>query len=59
MGREGDLLLVNGPVTPVLAGRPGERERWRVVNACTSRFPRLAVDGSSSSRWSSGKSCCE
>jgi len=45
MGREGDLLLVNGQVTPVLSGRPGERERWRVVNACTSRFLRLAVDG--------------
>lgn len=45
MGREGDILLVNGQVTPVLEGRPGERERWRVVNACTSRYLRLAVDG--------------
>ena len=43
MGREGDLLLINGQVSPVLEGRPGERERWRVVNACTSRFIRLAV----------------
>jgi len=45
MGREGDLLLVNGQVSPVLEGRPGERERWRVVNACSSRFLRLAVKG--------------
>lgn len=45
MGREGDLLLVNGQVAPVLEGRPGERERWRVVNACTSRYLRLVVDG--------------
>ena len=45
MGREGQLLLVNGQVAPVLEGRPGERERWRMVNACSSRFLRLAVDG--------------
>ena len=30
MGREGEVLLVNGQVAPVLEGRPGERERWRV-----------------------------
>ena len=45
MGREGDLLLVNGQSVPRLAARPGERERWRIVNACTSRYLRLAVDG--------------
>ena len=45
MGREGELLLVNGQVSPVLVGRPGERERWRVINACPSRFLRLAVAG--------------
>jgi len=43
MGREGELLLVNGQSQPQLAARPGERERWRVVNACTSRYLRLAV----------------
>ncbi|WP_261820064.1 multicopper oxidase family protein [Nocardioides sp. OK12] len=42
MGREGDLVLVNGQVAPVLEARPGERERWRVVNACVSRY--LALD---------------
>ncbi|ANH40424.1 Multicopper oxidase mco [Nocardioides dokdonensis FR1436] len=42
MGREGELVLVNGQVAPVLEARPGERERWRVVNACVSRY--LALD---------------
>jgi FtsP/CotA-like multicopper oxidase with cupredoxin domain len=44
-GREGDLVLVNGQVRPVLVARPGERERWRVLNACVGRFLRLRVDG--------------
>ncbi|WP_302709291.1 multicopper oxidase family protein [Nocardioides cremeus] len=41
MGREGDLVLANGQVMPVLEARPGERERWRVVNACVSRYLEL------------------
>lgn len=45
MGREGDLVLVNGQVRPQLTARPGERERWRIVNACSSRYLRLAVPG--------------
>ncbi len=45
MGREGELLLVNGQSRPQLSARAGERERWRVVNACTSRYLRLAVPG--------------
>ncbi|UNX53323.1 multicopper oxidase family protein [Georgenia sp. TF02-10] len=45
MGREGDLVLVDGQFRPELAARPGERERWRVVNACTSRYLRLALPG--------------
>ncbi|WP_448062289.1 multicopper oxidase family protein [Cellulomonas hominis] len=45
MGREGDLVLVNGQHKPRLAARPGERERWRVINACTSRYLRLAQPG--------------
>jgi FtsP/CotA-like multicopper oxidase with cupredoxin domain len=44
-GREGELVLVNGQANPVLSARPGERERWRVVNACTARFLRLRLDG--------------
>jgi FtsP/CotA-like multicopper oxidase with cupredoxin domain len=45
MGREGELVLVNGQVDPVITARPGELERWRVVNACTSRYLRLALPG--------------
>jgi FtsP/CotA-like multicopper oxidase with cupredoxin domain len=45
MGREGELVLVNGQVRPVFTARPGERERWRIVNACVARYVRLRLDG--------------
>lgn len=45
VGREGDLVLVNGRALPHMAARPGERERWRIVNACASRYLRLRLDG--------------
>jgi len=45
MGREGDLVLVNGQATPQLSARPGERQRWRIVNACAGRYLRLRLDG--------------
>lgn len=45
LGREGDVVLVNGQVLPTLVAAPGERERWRIVNACTSRYLRLRLDG--------------
>ena len=45
MGREGELLLLDGQVEPVLTARGGERERWRVVNACSSRFVSLRLSG--------------
>nr|AZL96426.1 multicopper oxidase [uncultured Microbacterium sp.] len=44
-GREGELVLVNGQHRPEISTTPGQRERWRVVNACTSRYMRLAVPG--------------
>ncbi|MET3768992.1 FtsP/CotA-like multicopper oxidase with cupredoxin domain [Marisediminicola sp. UYEF4] len=44
-GREGELVLVNGQLAPTLSARPGERERWRVVNACVSRYLSLRLDG--------------
>jgi len=44
-GREGDIVLVNGQVNPALSASPGERERWRIVNACVSRYLRLRLDG--------------
>ncbi|WP_353827002.1 multicopper oxidase family protein [Agromyces sp. SYSU T0242] len=45
LGREGDLVLVNGQLQPTMVATSGERERWRIVNACTSRYLRLRLDG--------------
>ncbi|WP_206477456.1 multicopper oxidase family protein [Microbacterium sp. KRD172] len=45
LGREGDLVLVNGQVAPTLTLAPGERERWRIVNACVARYLKLRLDG--------------
>lgn len=45
MGREGELVLANGQLNPSVAALPGERERWRIVNACTSRYLRLRLTG--------------
>ncbi|MDO5864999.1 MULTISPECIES: multicopper oxidase family protein [Paenarthrobacter] len=47
MGREGNLILVNGQPNPALAARPGDRERWRIINACTARYLKLRLDGQS------------
>jgi FtsP/CotA-like multicopper oxidase with cupredoxin domain len=45
LGREGDLLLVNGQLEPVVTVAPGGYEHWRVINACCSRFLRLRLEG--------------
>lgn len=45
MGRQGEFILVNGQSNPKFSVRPGERERWRIVNACVSRYLRLRLDG--------------
>lgn len=44
-GREGDLVLINGQHRPRIDATPGTIERWRVVNACSSRFLRLHLEG--------------
>ena len=44
LGREGELVLVNGRRRPRIALSAGTTERWRVVNACASRFLDLRVD---------------
>jgi FtsP/CotA-like multicopper oxidase with cupredoxin domain len=49
MGREGELVLVNGQTAPDLEGRAGERERWRIINACTSRYLALDLPGQDAS----------
>ncbi len=45
MGREGEIVLVNGQVQPRIAATAGRRERWRVVNTCVSRHLRLDLAG--------------
>ena len=45
MGKEGDTVTVNGVVNPVLSIRPGQVQRWRIVNASTARFYKLSLDG--------------
>jgi len=61
-GREGELILVNGQSVPRMSARPGDRERWRIVNACVARYVRLRLDsqhiqllGIDSGRFSSPK----
>ena len=44
-GREGDVLFVNGQVLPSISIRPGEVQRWRVINASAARVYRLAIPG--------------
>jgi FtsP/CotA-like multicopper oxidase with cupredoxin domain len=46
-GREGSTVLLNGQVDSTMTARPGDRERWRIVNACTSRYLDLRLDGQS------------
>jgi FtsP/CotA-like multicopper oxidase with cupredoxin domain len=45
MGREGELILVNGQSNPQFSARPGQRDRWRIINTCVARYLRLRLDG--------------
>jgi len=47
MGREGALMLLNGQVSPIYESASGAIERWRIVNACTSRYLSLSIPGGS------------
>ena len=38
------MVTVNGQVAPELAARPGTVQRWRLLNASTARFYRLALE---------------
>ena len=42
-GRMGDVLFVNGAVSPTMTLRPGELRRLRVVNASAARYYLLSV----------------
>ena len=43
-GKEGNLVMVNGRVNPVLSIQPGQVQRWQIVNACNARFLKLSLD---------------
>jgi FtsP/CotA-like multicopper oxidase with cupredoxin domain len=45
LGRQGNVLLVNGHRGATIAARAGARERWRVVNTANGRYFNLAVPG--------------
>lgn len=42
-GREGDVFFVSGQVQPTISIRPGEVQRWRIINASAARVYRLAI----------------
>lgn len=44
-GKEGDTIMVNGLVNPVLDIRPGQVQRWRILNASNARFYKLSLEG--------------
>jgi suppressor of ftsI len=45
LGRQGEMLLVNGGRLPVHTVRPGTTQRWRILNATSARYFRIALDG--------------
>jgi FtsP/CotA-like multicopper oxidase with cupredoxin domain len=45
LGRQGNVLLVNGRKRPSLSVVPGSRERWRFVNTANGRYFRLSLAG--------------
>ncbi|MGH3904109.1 MAG: multicopper oxidase family protein [Pseudonocardiaceae bacterium] len=44
MGREGELVLVNGQHQPAVQAAYGASERWRVINGCVSRVLSLRIE---------------
>lgn len=45
VGRQGNVLLVNGQKLPTLAARAGARERWRFVSAANGTYFNVALPG--------------
>jgi len=43
-GKEGNTVMVNGLVNPVLNIQPGQVQRWRVINASNARFYKLSLE---------------
>jgi FtsP/CotA-like multicopper oxidase with cupredoxin domain len=46
-GKEGDMVMVNGQVNPVLTLRPGQVVRLRLLNASNARFYKLQLQSHS------------
>ncbi len=44
-GKEGNIAVVNGMVNPVMAIKPGQVQRWRILNASSARFYHLGLEG--------------
>jgi FtsP/CotA-like multicopper oxidase with cupredoxin domain len=42
-GKEGNVVMVNGQVNPLLSMRPGQVQRWRILNASNARFYKLSL----------------
>jgi bilirubin oxidase len=47
VGRQGEVLLVNGKRLPVHNLRPGTTQRWRILNATSAHYLRLSLEGHS------------
>lgn len=45
MGRQGELVLVNGQHQPTIPATPGATQRWRIINGCTSRVLAIRLAG--------------
>ena len=45
LGRQSETLLVNGGRLPVHTARPGATQRWRILNATSARYFRIALEG--------------
>lgn len=43
-GKEGNTVMVNGIVNPVLGIKPGQVQRWRIMNASNARFYKLSLE---------------
>lgn len=43
VGKEGNIVTVNGLLNPQLAMKAGQVQRWRILNASGARFYRLAL----------------
>lgn len=42
-GLEGNIITVNGQVNPVLTIKPGQVQRWRILNASSARWYKLSL----------------